>query len=88
MKEIETLEGYVAARCAERGTKRKDLAALLGISSTWTLRRKLRGESPLYLKESKRLADYLGITVEELIDSFLDSAPDDGTVGEGGGYDT
>lgn len=84
MKEITTLEGYVAATCAERGTKKGELATLLGIRSTWTLNRKLRGEQPLYLKESKKLADYLGITVDELVSTFLDHSGRAGTLTEPG----
>ncbi len=61
-----TLVGLVNGLMAEKRVTKAELANLLGIKSTQTLNTKLDGTSELSLREAKGLADFCGVTLEDL----------------------
>lgn len=66
MATVNTLTALVNGTLAEKGITKNELAAMLGISTTATLGKKLDGTSDLSLKEAKGLADFCSISVDEV----------------------
>lgn len=66
MASIDSLTGIVAATLAERHVSKQELASLMGLKSVQTLNAKLDGASELSLSEGKRLADFIGCTLDEI----------------------
>ncbi len=63
---ISTLEGFVTGRMREQKVTKAELAERLGVKSTQTLNTKLDGTSELSLREAKSLADFCGVSIEEI----------------------
>ena len=66
MASIGTLEGFVGGCMAEKKISKGELAQLLGFKTTQTLNTKLDGSSELSLKEAKSLAEFCGVTIEDI----------------------
>lgn len=66
MAYIATLEGLVAARLAETKTSKQQLADAIGVRSTVTLNAKLAGASELTLREGRALAEFCGVSVQDV----------------------
>lgn len=71
MAHIETLEGLVACRLAEKRVSKAELAQLIGVKTTQTLNTKLDGSSELSLREARGLADFCDVSVETIVELAL-----------------
>lgn len=60
----------IKGRLRELGKTQAELAAYVGIAQS-TINQKLNGERPLFLDESERLADFLGIPDSEFCKYFF-----------------
>jgi DNA-binding XRE family transcriptional regulator len=63
---INTLEGLVNGRMSEKNVSKQELARIVGVKSTQTLNTKLKGSSELSLREAQRLAEFCGVSVEDI----------------------
>lgn len=63
---VKSLEGLVGARLAETKTSKQQLAEWIGVNTTATLNAKLSGASELSLREGQALADFCGVSVQEI----------------------
>ena len=63
---ISTLEGFVTGRMREKKVSKAELAEIVGVKSTQTLNTKLDGTSELSLREAQSLADFCGVSIEEI----------------------
>lgn len=63
---ISTLEGFVTGRMREQKVSKAELAEIVGVKSTQTLNTKLDGTSELSLREAQNLADFCGVSIEEI----------------------
>ena len=63
---INTLEGLVNGLLAEKHVTKAELAQTLGIRSTQTLNTKLDGTSELSLREAQGLAEFCGVSIEDI----------------------
>ena len=61
-----TLIGLVIGRMAETHTTKAELANLLDIKSTQTLNTKLDGTSELSFREAMKLAEFCGVSLEDI----------------------
>lgn len=68
MANVGTLEGFVIGRMTERKVSKAELAQILGVKTTQTLGTKLDGTSELSLREARNLADFCGVSIEEICD--------------------
>ena len=66
MATISTLEGFVAGRMTEKQVTKAELAQIVGVKTTQTLNTKLDGTSELSLREAKSLADFCGVSIEDI----------------------
>lgn len=66
MAVISTLEGFVAGRMNEKKVTKAELAQIVGVKTTQTLNTKLDGTSELSLREAKSLADFCGVSIEDI----------------------
>lgn len=62
---MRTLEGFVAAWLAENKVKRQSLAEAAGVTPS-TLNARINGKSELTISFARRLAEILGVTVDEI----------------------
>ncbi len=65
-----TLDGAAASILKETKRDKGELAAHLNVSGM-TLKRKLEGDSELMLSEAVALADFLGLSLQEVADLAL-----------------
>ena len=66
MTGINTLEGLVSCCMAEKKVSKAELAQILGVKTTQTLNTKIDGSSELSLREAKSIADFCGVSIEEI----------------------
>ena len=71
MAHIETLEGLVACRLAEKNVSKTELAQIVGVKTTQTLNTKLDGSSELSLREARNLASFCDVSVETIAELAL-----------------
>lgn len=71
MAHIETLEGLVACRLAEKNVSKAELAQIVGVKTTQTLNTKLDGSSELSLREARNLASFCDVSVETIVELAL-----------------
>ena len=62
-----TLDGAAAAILKETKRSKGELADFLGVTAN-TLKKKLEGESDLMLSEAVGIAEFLGLTLQEVAD--------------------
>lgn len=65
---ISTLEGFVLGRMNEKKVSKAELAKIIGVKTTQTLNTKLDGTSELTLKEAQNLANFCGVSIEDICD--------------------
>ena len=65
---ISTLEGFVLGRMNEKKVSKAELAQIIGVKTTQTLNTKLDGTSELTLKEAQSLANFCGVSIEDICD--------------------
>ena len=63
---MEKFNENVELICAKRGIRKKDLIAHLGISRS-TFYAKLAGVRPWFLDEAVKVADFLGMSIGDLV---------------------
>lgn len=66
MATVKTLEGFVTARMREKKVSKQQLANIIGVKTTQTLNTKLDGSSELSLVESRKLADFCDVSLDEI----------------------
>ena len=63
---IGTLEGFVIGRMTEKRVTKAELAQIVGVKTTQTLGTKLDGTSELSLREAQNLANFCGVSIEDI----------------------
>ena len=62
---METIGEMIAAYCERSGSTRQAIANDVGVTPN-QLRRKLRGNAPIYLDEAGTLSKILGVSIEDV----------------------
>jgi DNA-binding XRE family transcriptional regulator len=70
---ISTLEGFVIGRMKEKKVSKAELAQIVCVKTTQTLNTKLEGTSELSLREAQSLANFCGVSIEDICSLAFES---------------